>query len=147
MSEIAPHYRRNWNLFAFYGIFRDARVRESSLSGDYYNGFREFHVVQTDVHIPDWRRHHDFGAATIEPCDGDTLIVDVVALNEAAEKHVDYVEGVRHNWYQKRWARELFGYTWLGLNEPEIDCYVYQMTPREDDEAKRAEVAAIDWRS
>ena len=55
------------------------------------------------------------------------MLVDVVALSPEAEQHVDFVEGVRHGWYAKRWARELFGYTWLGLNEPEIDCYVYQM--------------------
>ena len=140
-------YPKDWNLFAFYGIFRDERIRQSSLSRYAVGGKRDFHVVQSDVHIPDWRRHHDFGAATIEPCDGDTLIVDIVALNDAAEQYVDGVEGVAHGWYQKRWARELFGYTWLGLNEPEIDCYVYQMTPRADDDAKRAEVAAIDWRS
>ena len=50
---------------------------------------------------------------------GGVLYVDVVALSPDAEKHVDFVEGVAHGWYAKRWARELFGYTWLGLNESE----------------------------
>ena len=121
-------YPEDWNLFAFYGIFKDERVRASQL-GPYARDNEEwnYHVVKEDVQIDNWVKHHDYGAATIEPQEGEKLFVDVVALSPRAEKHVDFVEGVNHGWYAKRWARELFGYTWLGLNEPEIDCYVYQM--------------------
>ena len=117
-----------WNLFAFYGIFKDERVRASQL-GPYPRGDAkwDYHVVKEDVQIDNWIKHNDYGAASIAPQEGGKLFVDVVALSPRSEKHVDFVEGVAHGWYAKRWARELFGYTWLGLNEPEIDCYVYQM--------------------
>lgn len=120
-------YPKDWNLFAFYGIFKEPYVREMQLRNNRGNINRDYKVVYADVRIDNWEKHHDYGAATIEPKDGDVLFVDVVALSPDAEKHVDFVEGVRHGWYAKRWARELFGYTWLGLNEPEIDCYVYKM--------------------
>jgi hypothetical protein len=130
-------YPRDWNLFAFYGIFRDPRVRESSLKSYLPSqGNRDYSVFLKDVRIDNWQRHHDFGAATIEPHEGGVLHVDVVALSPDAEAYVDRVEGVANGWYRKRWARELFGYTWLGLNEPEIDCYVYQMAIEERDQIR-----------
>ena len=116
-------YPEEWNLFAFYGIFKEPHVREMQLK----HGKRDYHVVTEDWRVNDWVKHHDYGAASITHQEGGHMLVDVVALSPEAEKHVDFVEGVRHGWYAKRWARELFGYTWLGLNEPEIDCYVYQM--------------------
>tara|TARA_B100001741_G_C16444073_1_gene547081 strand:+ start:211 stop:672 length:462 start_codon:yes stop_codon:yes gene_type:complete len=120
-------YPKDWNLFAFYGIFKEPYVREMQLRTNRGNINRDYKVVYADVRIDNWVKHYDYGAATIEPKDGEVLFVDVVALSPDAEKHVDFIEGVAHGWYAKRWARELFGYTWLGLNEPEIDCYVYKM--------------------
>ena len=126
-------YPKDWNLFAFYGIYKDEQVRASQL-GPYVRNKDvhewDYHVVKENVQIDNWIKHHDYGAATIEPHEGGKLFVDVVALSPRSEQHVDWVEGVHHYpkpWYAKRWARELFGYTWLGLNEPEIDYYVYQM--------------------
>ena len=123
-------YPKDWNLFAFYGIFKEEQVRASQLgpyARSYSNEDWNYEVVKENVQIDNWVKHHDYGAATITEWPGGKLFVDVVALSPRAEKHVDFVEGVAHGWYAKRWARELFGYTWLGLNEPEIDCYVYQM--------------------
>jgi hypothetical protein len=124
-------YPKDWNLFAFYGIFKEPQVREMHLRSK----GKDYKVIAEDWRVDDWVKTHDFGAATIEPQEGGVLRVDVVAISPEAEQHVDFIEGVRHGWYAKRWARELFGYTWLGLNEPEIDCYVYQMniTPEREE--------------
>ena len=124
-------YPKDWNLFAFYGIFKEHDIRESMLA----LGTREYVLLHENVRIDNWWRHYDYGAATIEPHDGGVLHVDVCAINPVAESYVDFVEGTQHGWYAKRWARELFGYTWLGMNEPEIDCYVYQMniTPEREE--------------
>ena len=125
------NYPKHWNLFAFYGIFKEHSVREMNLK----SRRKDYRVITENWRVDDWVKTYDFGAATIEPQEGGVLLVDVVALSPEAEQHVDFVEGVQHGWYAKRWARELFGYTWLGLNEPEIDCYVYQMniTPEREE--------------
>ena len=89
------NYPKDWNLFAFYGIFKDERVRASQL-GPYPRGDAkwDYHVVKEDVQIDNWVKHHDYGAASIEPQEGGKLFVDVVALSPRAEQHVDFVEGV-----------------------------------------------------
>ena len=55
------NYPKDWNLFAFYGIFKEPQVREMHLRSK----GKDYKVIAEDWRVDDWVKTHDFGAATI----------------------------------------------------------------------------------